>query len=277
MKSDEGEREEMGPIERSEAFWDTFGTVTSESKVDKSDNSKSDVYTSVEGTGGNVDDNDDEEDDNDQSSKRSKRRRGRVYSRFGRMEIWDCSILGCESRLRRCSVIAELDFFPLFFANSIFLSLRSRFDERTYVRMRIHIRVSSFFILFSLSLSFPLPSLDLPQFSVYDATNEGIFNPANHQRGIEPRAQATSRTWSSSSSSSSSSTLVTSRDYLRNELNLFHCFIDLFFPLINGFQKLWYKRGSNPANCPIQLNAFYSTCFGWWIFSKLNYIILNFT
>lgn len=160
MKSDEGEREEMRPIERSEAFWDTFGTVTSESKVDKSDNSKSDVYTSVEGTGGNVDDNDDEEDDNDQSSKRSKRRRGRVYSRFGRMEIWDCSILGCESRLRRCSVIAELDFFPLFFANSIFLSLRSRFDERTYVRMRIHIRVSSFFILFSLSLSFPLPSLD---------------------------------------------------------------------------------------------------------------------
>lgn len=38
--------------------------------MDKSDNStKSDVYTSVEGTGGNVgDDNDDEEDDNDQAS-----------------------------------------------------------------------------------------------------------------------------------------------------------------------------------------------------------------
>lgn len=136
------------------------------------------------------------------------------------MEIWDCSILGCESRLRRCSVIAELDFFPLFFANSIFLSLRSRFDERAYVCMCIHIHVSIFFIPFplSLSLSFSFPSLGLPQFSVYDATNEGIFNPANHQRGIEPRAQATSRTWSSSSSSPA---LVTSRDYLRNELNLF--------------------------------------------------------
>jgi len=70
----------MGPIERSEAFWDTFGTVTSESKVDKSDNSKSDVYTSVEGTGGNVgDDNDDEEDDNDQPSTRGASGGAGVY------------------------------------------------------------------------------------------------------------------------------------------------------------------------------------------------------
>lgn len=48
--------------------------------MDKSDNSKSDVYISVEGTGGNVgDDNDDEEDDNDQPSTRGASRGAGVY------------------------------------------------------------------------------------------------------------------------------------------------------------------------------------------------------
>lgn len=51
-----------------------------------------------------------------------------VYSRFGRMEIWDCSILGCAPR--RCSVIAEPDFIPSL-SRSLFLSLSSSFPSST--------------------------------------------------------------------------------------------------------------------------------------------------
>lgn len=175
-------------IERSEAFWGTFGTVTSESQVDKSDNStKNDVYisTAPRKSRGKRRQRRRRRRRRQRPAfhKRSKRRRGRVYSRFGRMEIWDCSILGYASRLRRCSVIAELDFFPLFFLlypslslslllyvyYFIFLSL-FRIPSRvpfSLWRARICLYVHTYRYM---SLSFSLYFLSLPFLDLYHSS-----------------------------------------------------------------------------------------------------------
>lgn len=123
----------MGPTERSvlKHFWHCYEREWS----GQADNStESNVYTSIEGGRG------------EKRRRRRPRRQPRqrptlrgprrtnggagVYSRFGRMEIWDCSILGCAPR--RCSVIAEPDFFPLFPApQSLSLSSFSSFPSST--------------------------------------------------------------------------------------------------------------------------------------------------
>lgn len=207
----------MGSTERSGAFWSTFGTVTSKSEVNKRQlHREQRLHLRRRRTGG-------------EERRRRRRRQPRqrptlrgprrtsggagVYSRFGRMEIWDCSILGCAPR--RCSVIAEPDFFPLFHASqslsssSFPSSTTSSSSSPSFVFPPV--LTLTYKCMYACASDCPYLSrsifsfssvLFLPSLSLYDETNEGIFNPANHQRGIELRISHFSY-WSSSFYSSS--------------------------------------------------------------------------
>jgi len=178
-----------------------------------------------------------------------------VYSRFGRMEIWDCSILGCAPR--RCSVIAEPNFFPLlpalsppslllvffllFFYFFFFFSLfripspvfRSRF---ICVRTRPSLSTSLYFLFL---LLLPSPSLSLFPLSIhwlsmYDATNEGIFNPANHQQEESRAARASHFSYTVLSFLFFGTFLITSR-LLAKRVLFIAC--NLFFRLTDEYLR----------------------------------------
>lgn len=90
-------------------------------------------------------------------------------------------------------------------SSSSFSSLPSSSPSFVFPRpvpFSLHIRASvrdclylprfifSLFFYFLLSLFPSFFPLSIHRLSMYDATKEGIFNPANHQQGIENRAQA---------------------------------------------------------------------------------------
>lgn len=136
---------------------------------------------------------------NPPQAKKSERRRGRIFSIWadGNLRLLHIGLCATEVLCNSRARLYSLSFSPLShslllpsllllllllllpLSYSIPFSLR-RVNVCMYARATVFI----FFTPFSLSrfLLFPPPPL-----SLYDETNEGIFNPASHQRGIEPR------------------------------------------------------------------------------------------
>lgn len=192
----------MGPTERSGVFWSTFGTVTSESEVDKrqlyreqrlhlcqrrtrGETSATTTKTTTATT------------TNPPQAKKSERRRGRIFSIWadGNLRLLHIGLCAtevlCNSRARllpslsRPSVSLLLPSLLLLLLLLLLLPLSYSLPFSLWcINVCMHARAMPS-LSFSLHFLFLVPPLS--SLSLYDETNEGIFNPANHQRGTESR------------------------------------------------------------------------------------------
>jgi len=181
----------MESTERSGVFWTTFGTVTSESEVDKRQPAEQHLQLRQRKTRGKTSAAKTTT-TNPPQAKKSERKRGRIFSIWtdGNLRLLHIGLCAtevlCNSRARLLASLSRSWVLSLllpsllllhFFFSLFRISSCSHFDVWMCICMRE--RPSLSFSLHFLFLIPPLPSL-----SLYDETNESIFNPVNHQQGI---------------------------------------------------------------------------------------------